>query len=236
MMVRKMPSSATRSSCDSSWPRWRPTYHSGNSSSSRRSSASSYGGSTPGRVASCHRSNVSVASRNKFIRVVGVERAQVGGRPQVGQQKETALDVLRDDLRRVHARRRASALRRARMAGNLRAAAARPWRSAFARRAPARAEPRASRGSSGESLRPRTPAPARTPANAAPSPATRRGGGIAGRRREDSSNEVGLSCRTPAKPGRKSRRRHDHGHRRTGLAASVGLECFILANWLWLHS
>ena len=173
----------------------------------------------------------------QVIRVVGVERAQVGGRPEVGQQQEAALDVLRQDLRRVHSRfvhqrcdvhERPAVLARRRRVH--RDQCLRSGRQRM-RRPQCHAEVAAKacilgRGRQRERLRLQHLAPA-----------TRRGGGSAGRRREGSSNEVGLGCERRIKPGRKSRRASvPDGHRHIGLGTSVGLECFILANRLWLHS
>ena len=99
-------------------PRCLATYHSGNRFISRRSSASSYGGSSPGRVASCQRSSASVASANSCAALSRVELCQIGARAQVGKQQEALRQVLREDLGRVHAGVARACARRARTAGS----------------------------------------------------------------------------------------------------------------------
>jgi hypothetical protein len=62
MIASNMATSDARCAADSVRPRWRVTYQSGKSASSRRSSASSYGGSWSARDASCQRTSASSAS------------------------------------------------------------------------------------------------------------------------------------------------------------------------------
>ena len=112
-------------------PQCRATYQSGNSSSSRRSSASSYGGSTPSREARWKRTSASIAStiqrvgaspRRARARYVRVPRSSSSRKPR---SRSCAMHLA------ARARpRRAAVARRARTAGSSPSAAARPWRSA----------------------------------------------------------------------------------------------------------
>ena len=94
--------------------RWRATYQSGNKSSSRRSSASSYGGSTPSRELRWKRTSASSASRYSACALPSLEAREVRRRAQVLQQEKAAVEVLREHFRRVNAGTRAAGRRLAR--------------------------------------------------------------------------------------------------------------------------
>ncbi len=98
------PSREARCLSSSVRPTCRATYQSGKKSSSRRSSASSYGGSTPSREARWKRISASIASRYIAFALACVETREISGGAEVLEQQEAAVEILRVDFRRVHAR------------------------------------------------------------------------------------------------------------------------------------
>ncbi len=84
-------------------PRCLATYQSGNRRSSRSSSARSYSGSTPLRLASWILINAALASAYSADAVGGVERLQVGAIAQVGQQQKALRQILIQDRWDMHA-------------------------------------------------------------------------------------------------------------------------------------
>ncbi len=87
----------------SATPRCRPTYQSRNSASSRASSASSYGGSAPSRVAVCQRISAIARVGVECRRGLRVEFREVGPGAEIGEQQEAASGIPRQHFGRVQA-------------------------------------------------------------------------------------------------------------------------------------